>query len=134
MLGAGFYWTENQSYFPGPNTSGVGLHRGGVYAGSAAASVQDWDFISPAVGKQMGFLRGSTEPTRLQKLQSLLMTELKCPENQLRYFRRFQGAPLPMTNSSGEKGTPAMIPVDMASEFVDQMVEGLETLKKGCAK
>ena len=43
-------------------------------------------------------------------------------------------SPAQMTNSSGEKGTPATIPVDMASEFVDQMVKGLETLKKGCAK
>src|SRR5438046_449604 len=29
MIGAAFYWTENQSNSPGPNTSGVSLHRGG---------------------------------------------------------------------------------------------------------
>lgn len=104
MTGANLYQTENRSYCAGPNTSGVGLHRNGLYEGAPASPVQDWDFISPVLGRQMGFARGKTDATRLQKLQDILMTKVKCPENSLRYYRLFQGAPLPI--SSAGQGHP----------------------------
>ena len=101
MTGAALYWTENRGYFPGPNTSGLVLHRGGAYGGTPASPVQDWDFTSPAVGRQLNFPAGATEPVRLLKFQEILMTKLRCPENEFRYFRLFMGSPLPMTIGPG---------------------------------
>ncbi len=102
MLGAAAYSTESRGYSLGPNTSGVGLHRGSPYAGASTGPVQDWDFISPAIGRQFGLPRERSELARLRKFQSILMTELKCPENRFRYFRLFQGPQLPMTAGGGD--------------------------------
>lgn len=95
MFGMAQYTTEHREYFPGPNTTGAGLHRGEAYAGGAAAPVQDWDFISPTMGKQLGFLRQKDEATRLMKLRNILMTDVRCPNNTFRYSALYSGSSLP---------------------------------------
>lgn len=85
------YESDNKNALTGPNTSGSDLHNGLPYAEGAGTPSQDWDYISPLVGETMGF-----PVDQLSKFQEICMTKLRCPENSVRYTRRFSGSPIPM--------------------------------------
>jgi len=85
------YETSYKGWLVGPNSSGSDLNQGRQYTEGNSTPCQDWDFISPLVGDSMNF------PTaQLGKFQEICMTKLRCPDNTVRYTRRFNGAALPI--------------------------------------
>jgi prepilin-type N-terminal cleavage/methylation domain-containing protein len=102
-IGLQMYIVESKGYFPGPNTTGLALQRGGVFGGTADSPVQNWDWVSPVVGKIMNLvatnpsLGGSdSETVRLQKYLDIMELRLKCPENDARYGAQYHGPALPV--------------------------------------
>lgn len=91
MQGAALYFTQNNGFIPGPNTSGLGLHRGDPYQSGKSTPTQDWDWVAPTLGDVMGFSQD-----RLEKYEELCETKLRCPSNTLRYTELYQGPPPPM--------------------------------------
>lgn len=85
------YETDNKGFLVGPNTSGSDLHNGQPYTPGASSPTQDWDFISPLLGDSMGF-----PSDQLSKFQEICMSKLRCPENNVRYTKRYSGSTLPM--------------------------------------
>ncbi len=94
-LGLQMYINESSGYLPGPNTSGLGLKRGGGYDGLAQSPVQDWDWVSPTVGKMMQLTAlqptMTAEQARLTKYREIMELKLRCPENEVRYGHKFSG-------------------------------------------
>jgi prepilin-type N-terminal cleavage/methylation domain-containing protein/prepilin-type processing-associated H-X9-DG protein len=91
------YIGANKGYFPGPNTTGIGLYRGGAFGGSAESPVQDWDWVSPMLGKVMSFRAGpaADNNVRLWKYREIMESKLRCPENNNRYAVLYSGTALP---------------------------------------
>jgi prepilin-type processing-associated H-X9-DG protein len=117
-LGLQLYATANKNYFPGPNTSGYGLSLGGTFAGAAESPVQNWDWVSPILGKMMnmvaatpGMTAPQVEQVRLQKYLQIMESSLKCPENDIRYGELYSGTALPMS------GFPHIMSYSTASLF-----------------
>ncbi len=105
LNGMQLYVLENKGYFPGPNTSGLALHTGSAFDGAAASPVQDWDWMSPTVGKMMKLAAADAstpnttaalETVRLKKYIDILENKLRCPENETRYAKLYNGPALPM--------------------------------------
>jgi prepilin-type N-terminal cleavage/methylation domain-containing protein/prepilin-type processing-associated H-X9-DG protein len=101
-VGLQFYITQNKGYFPGPNTSGLGLAQGKPFGGASDSPVQDWDWVSPCVGKMMnlvsvtpGMTAAQGEQVRLQKYRDIMELKLRCPENETYYGTLFSGSALP---------------------------------------
>lgn len=90
LQGAAIYWADNKGYIAGPNTSGAGLTAGKPYELGAGTPVQNFDWASPIIGESMGFPQ-----TALEKFESIAMSKLRCPSNEMRYATRFGGAALP---------------------------------------
>jgi prepilin-type N-terminal cleavage/methylation domain-containing protein/prepilin-type processing-associated H-X9-DG protein len=85
------YTVDSKDFLPGPNTSGSDLQNGRPYTAGSATPSQDWDYISPLLGDSMRF-----PEDQLQKFEQTCMTTLRCPENRVRYTRRFSGPALPI--------------------------------------
>ena len=100
VLSQASYETDNKGWMTGPNTSGSDLQNNRPYQRSRGSPTQDWDFISPLVGEQMGF-----SDDRLQKFMQICETALKCPNNTLRYAQRFAGPALPANPNGGGEPT-----------------------------
>ena len=99
------YAANNQGSIPGPNTSGIALQRGAGFGGTPDAPVQNWDWVSPTLGREMNLIATNSsmsaaqvEQVRLQKYQDIMELKLKCPENQTRYGIHFAGPDLPGGN------------------------------------
>jgi prepilin-type N-terminal cleavage/methylation domain-containing protein len=104
-IGMQQYVADNQAFIPGPNTSGIALQRGAGFGGTADAPVQNWDWVSPTLGRALNLVavRGNMtamqiEQIRLQKYQDIMELKLKCPENDTRYGILYSGAKLPNGN------------------------------------
>jgi len=102
-VGLALYVTESKGFIPGPNTSGISLQQGSAFGGTADAPVQNWDWVSPTIGKMMGLVAGSStmssaqlEQVRLQRYQDIMELKLKCPENDTHYGEQYAGTALPM--------------------------------------
>jgi len=91
------YRLPNNDYIPGPNTTGLSLHRDGAYQFGSDTPTQDWDWLSPILGQAFE-LPGD----RLEKYQEICMTKMRCPENKERYGTQFTGPKLPMFEKYGE--------------------------------
>ena len=111
--------TDNKNFIPGPNTTGLHLDRGEAYRASADSPVQDWDYISPVLGRERGF-----SSNRLEKFAQILEEEFRCPTNEERYKERFRGPALPLDRSGQplilSYMTPAMfhlVPQNRRSEY-----------------
>lgn len=103
MLAFAVYETDNKGFMPGPNTSGLNLHRGGAYERGRSTPTQDWDLYSPILGDSMNFPEGLE-----QKFQEICMTKLRCPSNTLTYGGVWGSGPtLPMVNEG--KGHPIVV-------------------------
>ncbi len=96
-LGEAAYGADHRDFIAGPNTSGNLLNRGQEYIESDSTPVQDWDWISPIVGSDLGL-----PSDQLEKFEKLCMTELRCPENKNRYGSLWRGEDLPMFEQTGE--------------------------------
>jgi prepilin-type processing-associated H-X9-DG protein/prepilin-type N-terminal cleavage/methylation domain-containing protein len=100
-LGLQLYVNENEGFFPGPNTSGLGLYRGGQYSGDSSSPTQDWDWVSPCIGKMLNLSKQSPTETadnaRLRKMREIMENKLRCPENEYRYGALYSGSALPGT-------------------------------------
>lgn len=101
-IGLQLYLTMYKGYLPGPNTSGLSLHRGGAFDGTANAPVQDWDWVSPIMGQSMGMVSATPgmtaaqiENIRLQKYRDIKELKLRCLENDALYSTVFSGPALP---------------------------------------
>jgi prepilin-type N-terminal cleavage/methylation domain-containing protein/prepilin-type processing-associated H-X9-DG protein len=91
VLSLAAYESDNKGFMVGPNTSGNDLQNGAAYTEGTSTPCQDWDFVSPLLGDSMNF------PVDLPtKFQTICMTNLRCPENTVRYTRRYSGQQLPM--------------------------------------
>jgi prepilin-type processing-associated H-X9-DG protein len=111
--------TESGGYFPGPNTSGLSLQRGGPFGGTSDSPVQNWDWVSPTVGKMMNLVAANStmtaaqiEQVRLQRYQDIMELKLKCPENDTHYGVQYSGTQLPM------KGNPHIMSYMACSFFL----------------
>jgi prepilin-type N-terminal cleavage/methylation domain-containing protein/prepilin-type processing-associated H-X9-DG protein len=93
------YDTDNKGFLVGPNTSGSGLNNGEAYTPGTSTPTQDWDFISPLLGDSLNLPTGQVE-----KFEAICETKFKCPENIVKYTRRFSGPSLPM-ESKGQMPT-----------------------------
>ncbi|HEY2586597.1 MAG TPA: type II secretion system protein [Tepidisphaeraceae bacterium] len=100
--GLQLYVNENRGYIPGPNTSGVALYRGASYGGTSDSPVQNWDWVSPTVGRMMNLTQAGSstaaalESSRLQKYLDIMELRLRCPENDTIYGVHFSGPNLPI--------------------------------------
>jgi type II secretory pathway pseudopilin PulG len=101
-LGLQMYVTDSKGYIPGPNTSGYGLQSGMAFGGTSDSPVQNWDWVSPTMGKMLnlvavtsGMSTAQIEQVRLQKFQDIMELRLKCPENDAKYGLLFSGSKLP---------------------------------------
>lgn len=98
------YVLDNDEWLAGPSTSGRVFYPGPGgrpavgYRAEASSPVQDWDWLSPAMGEAMNW---STD--RLQKYDQMCDNELRCPENILRYKLLFSGPRTPGTLASREE-------------------------------
>lgn len=105
LAGLQLYAVENNGYIPGPNTTGVAMHNGGpfgTFGGIAGSPVQDWDWMSPTVGRLIGLSTGTPkmnasqlETVRLQRYVEILETRLRCPDNETYYGKLYAGPVLP---------------------------------------
>lgn len=106
--GLSIYVNVNDGWIPGPNTSGLELHRDdemgndAEYEPGAESPTQDWDWISPIVGEMLGLPAGD----RLAKFQRILENDLACPRNREEYKANFTpgGGLLPMDRENAGEG------------------------------
>lgn len=96
-LGLSAYGLDNRGFIPGPNTTGIDVVWNG-YRESPETPTQNWDWMSPLVGQDMGF-----PINRLEKFERICMTDLRCPSNTTRYTELFQGDELPNFPRGGEQ-------------------------------
>jgi len=85
------YAADFEGWIPGPNTSGWHLALGESYRPTADAPTQDFDWVSPLLGRMLDL-----PDDRLERFQAIAMTQLRCPSNEERYKELFQGPALPM--------------------------------------
>ncbi|MGD8454436.1 MAG: prepilin-type N-terminal cleavage/methylation domain-containing protein [Phycisphaerae bacterium] len=83
------YTTEENGWFAGPNTTGLGLADDNAWG--ATRPCTRWDWVSPVLGEVRGF-----SGDRLTRFQDICMSALSCPDNNLRYGGKYQGPDLPM--------------------------------------
>ena len=91
QLGIGLhsYAAESDAYLPGPNTSGVALQQTGyTFRNLSTEPTADFDWVSPAVGREFGLPN-----TRRERVQNIFENSFRCPENLVRYDNVFQGPP-----------------------------------------
>lgn len=76
------YTTEWNNFFAGPNTSGVKLNSNPPLPpeSSQTSPVQNMDWISPTLGRQLGLPRYTRE-----RMARILNTDLRCPANNEKY-------------------------------------------------
>jgi prepilin-type N-terminal cleavage/methylation domain-containing protein/prepilin-type processing-associated H-X9-DG protein len=105
-IGLSVYVNDSKGFIPGPNTSGISLQQGGPFGGTADAPVQNWDWVSPLLGRMLSLTATNAsmnasqiEQVRLQKYQDIMELKLKCPENDTRYGIQYSGPQLPMGKS-----------------------------------
>lgn len=81
--------TDNKTFYPGPNTSGLPLNDNTADPGDsdgAGKPMQNFDWISPSVGEALG-----APSDRLERMEYLFNEEFRCPENDRRYDGDFGG-------------------------------------------
>ncbi|QDU35586.1 hypothetical protein KS4_36690 [Poriferisphaera corsica] len=114
--GVAIYATDNRDWLPGPNSSGAHLndntYDNGEENGSSAA-LQNFDWISPAMGSLIGLSDDADE-----RLKDIFLNNFRCPSNDVTYDFQFGGGTAGdlVTNSYS-----AMTPFMASREFfVDQ--------------
>jgi prepilin-type N-terminal cleavage/methylation domain-containing protein/prepilin-type processing-associated H-X9-DG protein len=117
------YGVDENSYLPGPNTSGYAYQIGRPPSGSTSSSdpIQADDWLSPILGKRM-----SLPTDRWARLREIFNNAFRCPSNTLKYDYIYPSTPagFPEANTLGYLSYSSPITFHVYANYASMVNKG----------